>query len=197
MIVWWSLGSPRKYFFTCRPSNLGTYGAEPKRQRVRARKNHVSTACLWGLYFSFQMSHLQWFLYLYWLMDTVCLSECLIVVLTAGMFDVYHCFCCCLFLMFSWFFSQLFTDVGFPQSLKPRIWWWFMPPMYMVYCWVYHIIATSKNWNAAKLHGWCLQGKRLAAALQDPPGGGTGCVIMASFPRTTWRSQWESHGKRF
>ena len=47
----------------------------------------------------------------------------------------------------------------------------------MVYCWVYHIIplfdvmATSMQKKTAKLHGWCLQGKRLAAAPQDPPDG--------------------------
>lgn len=44
------------------PSNLGKYGAEPKRNTVRPREQTVSNACLWGMYFSFQMSHLQCFI---------------------------------------------------------------------------------------------------------------------------------------
>lgn len=41
-------------------------------------------------------------------MDIVCLSECLIMVLTAGMFDVYHFFCC-FFLNSFWHFLALIS----------------------------------------------------------------------------------------
>ena len=48
-------------------------------------------------------------------MDIVCLSECLIVVLTAGMFDVYHFFAASSSILSGIFWLLLvFTNVGNP-----------------------------------------------------------------------------------